>query len=127
MKHLIQGFVHKIGVHCESSAMRDLFEYHGFPMSEAMVFGLDATMGFGFFETTNNNSFITGSDIPFFLGGKQGTIEANSLACRLLGITFRKQTFTNADKAWLESKIMLEQNNPLILKVDLGYLPYFEI
>ena len=127
MKRLIKDFVHKKGVHCESSAMRDLFEFYGFPMSEAMVFGLDATMGFGFFDTTTSNSFIPESDIPFFLGGKQGTIEANSLACRLLGITFRKQTFTNADKAWLESKIMLEQNNPLILKVDLGYLPYFEI
>jgi hypothetical protein len=106
--------------------MRDLFEYIGFPMTEAMVFGLDATMGFGFFDTTNTISFIQKSDIPFFLGGKQGTIDSNSLACRLLGITLRKQSYTSADKAWEESKKMLIQNNPLILKVDLGYLPYFE-
>jgi hypothetical protein len=106
--------------------MRDLFEFHGFPMSEAMAFGLDATMGFGFFDTTNIVSFIPESDIPFFLGGKQGTIQPNSLACRLLGITLRKQSFTSADKAWEESKKMLNQNQPLILKVDLGYLPYFE-
>lgn len=127
MKRLIEGFVHKKGVHCESSAMRDLFEFNGFPISEAMAFGLDATMGFGFFDTTDSNSFIPESDIDFFLGGKQGTIEANSLACRLLGITFRKQSFTSANKAWEESKNMLEQNIPLILKVDLGYLPYFEL
>jgi len=106
--------------------MRDLFEFHGFPMSEAMAFGLDATMGFGFFDTTNSVSFIPESDIPFFLGGKQGTIEPNSLACRLLGITLRKQSFASANKAWEESKRMLIQNQPLILKVDLGYLPYFE-
>jgi hypothetical protein len=105
--------------------MRDLFEYYGFPMSEAMAFGLDATMGFGFFDTTNTISFIPESDIPFFLGGKQGTIEPNSLACRLLGITLKKQSFTSANKAWEESKKMLIQNIPLILKVDLGYLPYF--
>jgi hypothetical protein len=95
-------------------------------MSEPMAFGLDATMGFGFFDTTNSVSFIPESDIPFFLGGKQGTIEPNSLACRLLGITLRKQSFTSANKAWEESKKMLNQNIPLILKVDLGYLPYFE-
>jgi len=106
--------------------MRDLFEYHGLPISEPMAFGLDATMGFGFFDTTNSVSFIPESDIPFFLGGKQGTIEPNSLACRLLGITLRKQSFTSADKAWEESKKMLNQNKSLILKVDLGYLPYFE-
>ena len=125
-KHLVNNFIHRIGHHCESSSMRDLFEFHGFLMSEPMAFGLDATMGFGFFDTTNTVSFIPESNIPFFLGGKQGTIEPNSLACRLLGITLRKQSFSSADKAWEESKRMLDQNNPLILKVDLGYLPYFE-
>jgi len=104
--------------------MRDLFEYYGFPMSEAMAFGLDGTMGFGYFDTAGQISFIPDSDIPFFLGGKQGTIEPNSLACRLLGITFRKQSFTSADKAWEESKRMLTQNIPLILKVDIAYMPY---
>ena len=125
-KYLVNDFIHRVGYHCESSSMRDLFEFYGFPMSEAMAFGLDATMGFGFFDTTNSVSFIPESDIPFFLGGKQGTIEPNSLACRLLGITLRKQSFTSANKAWEESKKMLIQNMPLILKVDLGYLPYFE-
>lgn len=125
-KYLINNFIHRVGCHCESSSMRDLFEFHDFPMSEAMAFGLDATMGFGFFDTTNSVSFIPESEIPFFLGGKQGTIEPNSLACRLLGIALRKQSFRSANKAWEESKKMLLQNNPLILKVDLGYLPYFE-
>jgi hypothetical protein len=104
--------------------MRDLLEYYGFPMSEAMVFGLDATMGFGFFDTTGQTSLMPTSDIPFFLGGKQGTIEPNSLACRLLGITLRKQSFTNADKAWDESKKMLNQDIPLLLRVDIAYMPY---
>ena len=122
-KYLVNDFIHRVGHHCESSSMRDLFEFHGFPMSEPMAFGLDATMGFGFFDTTNSVSLIPESDIPFFLGGKQGTIEPNSLACRLLGITLRKQSFSSADKAWEESKRMLIQNQPLILNVDLGYLP----
>ena len=125
-KHLVNNFVHRVGHHCESSSMRDLFEFYGFPMSEAMAFGLDGTMGFGFFDTTSIESFIPESDIPFFLGGKQGTIEPNSLACRLLGITLRKQSFTRADKGWEESKKMINQDIPLILKVDLGFLPYFE-
>ena len=105
--------------------MRDMFEFYGFPMSEAMAFGLDATMGFGFFDTTSKVSFIPESDVPFFLGGKQGTIEPNSLACRLLGITIRKQSFTITEKAWEESKMLINQDIPLILRIDLGYLPYF--
>jgi len=104
--------------------MRDLFEYYGFPMSEPMAFGLDATMGFGFFDIAGQISFVPESDIPFFLGGKQGTIEPNSLACRLLGITLRKQSFTNEDKAWDESKNMINQDIPLLLRVDIAYMPY---
>ena len=123
---MVNNFVHRVGHHCESSSMRDMFEFYGFPMSEVMAFGLDATMGFGFFDTTSSVSFIPESNIPFFLGGKQGTIEPNSLACRLLGITLRKQSFTSADKAWEESKKLIHQDIPLILQIDLGYLPYFE-
>ena len=120
----IENLIHRIGCHCESSSMRDLFEYYGFPMSEAMAFGLDGSMGFGFFDTTGQTSFIPSSDIPYFIGGKQGTIEPNSLACRLLGITLKKQAFTSADKAWEESIKLLNQNSPLIIKVDIAYMPY---
>jgi hypothetical protein len=125
-RYLVKDFTHRVGYHCESSSMRDLFEFYGFPMSEAMAFGLDATMGFNFYDTSSNISFIPESDVLFFLGGKQGTIEPNSLACRLLGITLRKQSFTSAEKAWEESKKLINQDIPLILQIDLGYLPYFE-
>lgn len=126
MKHMVKDYVHRVGFHCESSSMRDLFEFYGFPMSEAMAFGLDATMGFGFFDTTDNISFIPQSDVPFFLGGKQGTIEPNSLACRLLGITLRKQSYTSANKAWEESKKLINKDIPLILRIDLWYLSYMK-
>ncbi len=124
MKNMVKNLVHKVGKHCESSALRDVFEYTGFPMTEAMVFGLDATMGFAFFDSTSNFSFFE-SETPFFLGGKQGTIEANSLACRVMGINLRKQSFTSADKAWNEAKKLVDKDFPLILKIDMGYLPYF--
>ena len=69
---MVNNFIHRIGCHCESSAMRDLFEFNGYTITEAMAFGLDATMGFGFFDTTNLMSFIPESEVQFFLGDKQG-------------------------------------------------------
>ena len=125
---MIQGFKHEVGRHCESSSMRDLFEFYGFPMPEPMAFGLDATMGFGFFDQSNMLTGVGSDDskTPFFVGGKQGTIDSDSLACRLLGIKLRKQSFTSADKAWEESKKLIDQGTPLILRIDMYYLPYFE-
>ena len=120
-KYWVKDFKHKIGHHCESSSMRDLFEYFGFPISEAMAFGLDGTLGFGYFERSERVNDLTE---PFFVGGKQDTINPNSLACRLLGMTLRKQSFSSADKGWEEAKSLLNQDIPLILQVDIGYLPY---
>ncbi|MFX1236243.1 MAG: BtrH N-terminal domain-containing protein [Promethearchaeota archaeon] len=125
--HTIEGFKHKIGKHCESSSMRDIFEFNGFPMTEAMAFGLDASLGFVYFNRTTNPEDMEDmtDNAPFFFGGKQGTIESTSIACRILGLNVRKQSFTNADKAWIETKKLINDEIPLILKVDLAYLPYF--
>jgi hypothetical protein len=126
---MIEKFTHKIGRHCESSAMRDMFEFYGFPMSEAMAFGLDGTMGFGFFDNSNDLSAMgtISEEIPFFCGGKQDTITPNSLACRILGINLKKQSFSSANRGWEESKKMINNNIPLILRADIAYLPYMNI
>ena len=61
MKKMVPDFVHKEGKHCESSALRDLFEFYGFPMTENMVFGLNASFGFGFFDQDLRKFLIAGS------------------------------------------------------------------
>lgn len=40
MIKMVKGFVHRPGVHCVSSSLRDVFEFHGHKFSEEMVFGL---------------------------------------------------------------------------------------
>ncbi len=109
--------------------MRDLFEYIGYPMTEAMAFGLDASLGFVYFNRASNPEDMEDilNNAPFFFGGKQGTIESTSLACRILGLLVRKQSFSSPDKVWAEAKKMIDQDIPLILKVDMAYLPYFQL
>jgi len=124
--YLIPNFTHKTGFHCESSSMRDLFEYYGFPLSEAMVFGLNGTMGFGFFDFSDRFTGGDLSELPIFVGGKQDTITPKSLACRLLGILLRKQSFSSAEKAWKTSRELILDDNPLMLQVDLGYFDYIQ-
>ncbi|MBD3198159.1 MAG: DUF4872 domain-containing protein [Candidatus Lokiarchaeota archaeon] len=126
-KYIVKEFSHKAGVHCESSSLRDMFEFYGSPMSEARAFGLDGTMGFGFFDYSENFTGGDLADLPMFIGGKQDTINPKSLACRLLGIQLRKQSFTCSDKAWRESKELIQKNKPLMLQVDLGFLNYMEL
>nr|MDO8110186.1 BtrH N-terminal domain-containing protein [Candidatus Sigynarchaeota archaeon] len=125
-KTLVSNFPHKIGRHCESSAMRDILEHAGIDLSEAMVFGLDATLGFAYFDKTDGSATFNFTNMPVFLGGKQGTITADSMACKILGCTIKMESFKNADDAWASSKGILSRDTPLGIQVDMGYLPYFK-
>ncbi|MHA1383321.1 MAG: BtrH N-terminal domain-containing protein [Candidatus Helarchaeota archaeon] len=127
-KKIVNNFKHRKGKHCESTSMRDIIEQVGIPISEPMAFGLDATMGFVFFDSTTKTSASSQPvmDMPFFIGGKQGTITKDSLACRILGLTIREETFQSPNEAWLSSTKYLEQNIPLIIMADMYYLTYFE-
>ncbi len=127
VKKIIEDFNHIVGEHCESSSMRDVIEYTGISISEPMIFGLDATMGFIFVDNTKrlNPDATFNMNLPFFVGGKQGTITENSLACRILGLSIKKETFKSPDEAWKSSKNLLNQDIPLIILVDMGLLAYF--
>ncbi len=125
-KLLIDGFRHKVGRHCESTAMRDMFEFYGHPITESMAFGLDATMGFTFWDSSSQENIFTDTYegvVPFFIGGKQGTIRESSLACKILGIILKEESSDSPDRAWQLSKKLLENNSPLIISVDMYYLP----
>jgi hypothetical protein len=118
---IIEGFNHVVGKHCESSSMRDVLEYIGLPFSEAIVFGLDATFGFSFFQAEGESA------AAFFVGGKQGTISKESLACRVLGVNISEEQFQSADQCWERSKELLHQNHPLLIRIEMAYLPYVEL
>ena len=103
-------------------------ELGGFPVSESLVFGLDATLGFAFIDNVTLGTQGRAQDflggMPFFIGGKQGTITRNSLPCRVLGATCEEQVFTSAEKAWRSARDYLTAGHPLVACVDMFYLPY---
>ncbi len=115
----IENFPHRKGSHCESTALRDNINFIGNNFSEAMVFGLDATMGFAYFGKWADESGM-------LIGGKNGTISDKSLACRILGINIFSQKFGNPNQAWIDARSSLDKGEPLLIMTDMGFLPYFE-
>nr|MDO8083293.1 BtrH N-terminal domain-containing protein [Candidatus Sigynarchaeum springense] len=123
---LVAPFKHTTGCHCESATLRDLLEHAGVPLSEAMVFGLDATLGFAYFDKVGGSATFKYTEFPIFLGGKSGTITSESMACKILGCTISMQEFKNADSAWESSRALLSMGTPLGIQVDMYHLPYFK-
>ncbi len=122
---LVAPFNHATGQHCESATLRDLLEHAGVPLSEAMVFGLDATLGFAYFDKVGGSATFNFMDVPLFFGGKSGSITAESMACKILGCTIAMQEFKSADDAWESSRALLSNGTALGVQVDMFYLPYF--
>jgi len=118
MRKIIESFVHRPGVHCESSAIRDVFEYHGLRLSEEMVFGLDCTFGFIYWK---QKSAIP----PFHIGGKIRRFP-NTLP-KFLGVSVERKTTSSEKKAWASIKEKLDKDTPVPVFVDIYYVDYMNV
>ncbi|MFX1515310.1 MAG: BtrH N-terminal domain-containing protein [Promethearchaeota archaeon] len=111
--YVIPNFRHVPGVHCTSSALRDIFEFHGFTLSEAMIFGLGGGLGLGYGKLGSENPII---------GGRQYKFEDN--LCTILSIELHKFMTNNQEEGWQRLKKRLENGIPTAINVDMAYLPY---
>jgi len=118
MRKIVEGFVHRRGVHCESSAIRDVLEYHGLRLSEEMIFGLDCTFGFIYWK---QKSAIP----PFHIGGKIHKFP-NTLP-KFSGVNVERKTTNSPKKAWASVKEMLDKDVPVPVFADIYYLDYMNV
>jgi len=118
MRKIIESFVHRPGVHCESSAIRDVLEYHRLRLSEEMVFALDCTFGFIYWK---QKSAIP----PFHIGGKIRRFP-NTLP-KFLGVNVERKTTSSKKKAWASIKEKLDKDIPVPVFADIYYLDYMNV
>jgi hypothetical protein len=117
IKGIMDGFVHKPGVHCITSALRNVFEFHGFNLTEEMLFGLGSGLSLGYIN-------IRGTPDPI-LGGRSRNPE--DIACKRLGIGLKKFTTNDPEKGWLRLKERLDIGIPSMILIDMAYLPYQDL
>jgi len=113
MRKPLQIFVHRPSVHCESSALRDIFEFYGFKFSEAMIFGLGSGLGFIYWH---------GKNIYIHLWGRSRDLCKN--LCDNLGVTVRVNKTACKKRAYEAVKELIGKNVPVMVHVDMLYLKY---
>ena len=117
MEKFIKNFKHYPGVHCESTALRDVFAYHGIELSEPMIFGLGECLSFIYWKS---------KQMPFpFVGGRAKDLSNN--LCKNLNIKKQDHFSTSFKKSWNEIKSLVDNDSPVFLKLDMFYLEYFEV
>lgn len=113
----VEGFVHRPGVHCESSALRDIFEFYGFTFSEPMIFGLGSGLGF---------IYWCGKRMPYpFVGGRARDLYKN--LCNNLGVAVKVNKTSSKTRAYEALRELIAENAPVMIHVDMPFLKYLRL
>ena len=118
----ISGFSSLETHHCVTGSLRHIYRFYGFPISEEMLLGLGAGVGFIYWHTKGALPFLGGrANIE-----RPGVEGLEKVVGRRTGVTvesFRTDSARKAEKTLLD---MLAADQPVMLVLDMGYLPYFD-
>lgn len=114
---------HRRAGHCGSGALRDLLEFHelswtGEPLTEGMVFGLGAGLGFAYVELPDR-------DPPIYLVGRTAGLERD--ICEHLGIALDLRQTDDADEGWAVLRDALYAGRPTMVWADIQHLEYLRV
>jgi Domain of unknown function (DUF4872)/Butirosin biosynthesis protein H, N-terminal len=108
--------------HCVTGSLKHVYDHHGYPISEDLLLGLGRGLGFVYFH-------IKGTD-PFYGGRanvaspKQEGLEKT--AGRRTGVAVESHATSSTRKAQTTLRELLEADEPVLVYLDMGFLPYFE-
>lgn len=114
MKKIIKNFTPLGGKHCITNALKQIFYYHGHPLTEEMIFGLGSGLAFSYVNLAHS-PMISGRTNPF---------EFEEKLAERLGITIKCAKPQKYETAFLKTKKMLDNDCPVMLYADMCYLDY---
>jgi hypothetical protein len=109
--------------HCVTGALRHIYEHHGFPISEDLLLGLGRGLGFVYFHIGEMDPFY-GGRANVARPGEEGL---EITAGRRTGVTVVAHTTGSARKAQEALRVLLAAGEPVMVYLDMGFLPYFDL
>lgn len=107
--------------HCITGAMRRLYEAKSCPVSEDLLLGLGAGVGFIYWHMKGTLPFM-GGRANVGRPDEEGMVQS---AARRTGVAVTAASTGSAKKATQELLARLTAGDPVMLMVDMGYLPYY--
>jgi len=104
--------------HCLTGSMVDIYRFYDHPVSEEMLFGLGEGTGYIYWHAKGQQPFMGGRANP------EPSVE--ELAAGRTGVKLTAHTTSSARKAEKALLELLENGTPVMLQVDMGFLPYFD-
>ena len=116
------GFAMQATRHCVTGSLKHIYNFHGYPISEELLLGLGRGLGFAYFH-------IKGAD-PFY-GGRANVARPEEglekTAGRRTGVAVSSHATSSARAAQAALRELLEDGEPVLVYLDMGFLPYLEL
>jgi len=109
--------------HCVTGSMRHIYEFHSHSISEELLLGLGSGLGFVYWHMKGTPPMYGGRANV----GRPGEEGLEKTAGRRTGVrveSFHTGSARKAEKSLLE---MLTSGEPVMVQVDMGFLPYFDL
>ncbi len=119
----ISGFKSLETHHCITGSILHVYTYNNYEISENMLLGLGSGMGFIYWHVKGTQPFI-GGRTNIERPGIEGLEKTLGRRTGVKVESFRTSSARKAEKTLLE---MLDANKPVMLQVDMGYLPYLDL
>jgi hypothetical protein len=107
------------GCHCVTNSLAKIFLHAGYPVSEEMLLGLGAGMGFIYWQMK------MGAGTYIFVGGRGNTKNFYRDLGSRTGVGIREICTSSAQKAEAALLQALARKEPVMLGGDMGFLPWF--
>jgi hypothetical protein len=108
--------------HCVTGSMRHVYQLMGRDVSEELLLGLGAGVGFIYWQQKGQLPFLGGRANT----GRPGEEGLERLAGRRTGVVVTQHATSSARKAESELVADLSAGTSAMLHVDMGLLPYFD-
>lgn len=109
---------HRSSAHCENGAISALLRFHGFDLSEPMIFGLASGIYFA------HMPFVKMSGMPVTAFRTFPGVLFKRIM-KLLGVSTKTVRFLNKENAMRQlDKVLIEKGEPVGCVVGMYYLPY---
>jgi hypothetical protein len=121
MEFPIAGFDFFKTHHCETGSMRHIYQFNHYSISEEMLLGLGEGVGFIYWHSRGQIPFIGGRANS----GRPGELGLEKTTGNRTGVNVTWFDTNSSHKAEQALLAELEDGRPVLLQVDMGFLPYF--
>ena len=120
--HPFPGFAHFPTHHCVTGSLRHIYAFNGYPISEESLLGLGSGVGFVYWHMKGALPFI-GGRANIERPGEEGL---EKTVGRRTGVQVSSSHTDSAAKAEKTLLVELAASRPVMLVLDMGFLPYFD-